>query len=138
MILHEAGDKAGVAAATAAARAAGFCAAKKDEDVSMVDAILMLGRVLSNKRDAYTMAGVMALLGTSFYLDLCGKVLTGHVLTLAGGGADAAILTKNWAARWMPWGKTTGRDRGLPSKQITVRYGHVLPSFLLCEARSST
>lgn len=75
-VVKRAGDADGVQVCTARATEAGFCASSKDEDASVVDAVMMLLRVLNQKRDIWMFFIVMLLLGASFYLELEAQLLT--------------------------------------------------------------
>jgi len=85
--LKQAGD---VQALIDAAMAAGYCTVKKEEDVSMLDTLSMLFKLLGAKqsgkqgmsKDFWTFCAVIALLAAASYFDLYASVLTGQVLAL--------------------------------------------------------
>ena len=109
--LKRVGEAGALACAEAAATAKGLLAARREEDVSMVDAIRTLFRVLNKRsddlgirgaavgrRDLYRLLLVMGLLTASFYLELEAHMLTGNVITIAAGGA-ADGAGDGWVAR---------------------------------------
>jgi ABC-type multidrug transport system fused ATPase/permease subunit len=95
--LSRAGGEEARAACTAAATAAGFAAPKKEEEVSVVDTVLMLVRLLSNRRDAYVFCAVLLLLLGASYFDLYASVMTGQVLSMFGDAGTQSLLRENWA-----------------------------------------
>jgi ATP-binding cassette subfamily B protein len=83
-------------AMVASSLAEGYWCHKKEEEVGMFDAFLMLFKVLNKKEDVRTFVVVVALLAGSSYLDLLASVMTGHVLTMFT--VDTSI-NENWVVR---------------------------------------
>lgn len=76
------------------AKAAGYLASRREEETTMLEAVHMLFKVLSDAKDVYMFVSVVTLLGLSFYLDLEAQILTGHVISLASK-LDIDALTQN-------------------------------------------
>jgi len=96
-ILKQRGSAEAVKVLRQAARANGFYAPKKDEDVNYIDALIMLFRLLNKKNDIWEFVLVIALLAGSSYFDLYASMMTGYVLTMFSEDHSSA-LDKNWVA----------------------------------------
>ena len=77
---------------------------KKDEEVSVLDTIVILYKLLSTKEDFLMMLWVIFLLSVSFYLDLESQLLTGQVMgilpsNLLHNNTEINRIKENWYAK---------------------------------------
>jgi len=84
-VLNTAGGIVAIAACKTAGIELGVAAAKKDEDVAILDAVWTLYKLIGTKKDAAIFFLVTTLIVMSSYFDLESKVLIGEVLSQAAG-----------------------------------------------------
>jgi len=93
--MKEAGGKDSVIKCIAKAKETGLFALKMEGDVSMIDTLVMLYKVLNNKKDVYMLLFVMLLLFTSFYFELEVQMLTGYVMAMVTMQSNDTSLVEN-------------------------------------------
>mmetsp|Transcript_32437 Transcript_32437/g.40708 ORF Transcript_32437/g.40708 Transcript_32437/m.40708 type:complete len:837 (+) Transcript_32437:163-2673(+) len=93
--IRKMGKEESVEACISRAISDGYANYPKEESVSMIQAVVMLMKVLRQKNDIRNFILVVLLLSTSFYLDLNAKMLSGHVLT-TGIISDKENMEHNW------------------------------------------